>query len=186
MVAASEVENNAAAAPDCPRGVRETASALVLDAPEDGETGFGAFCFRAFPKYEGSLRVYGRCRSLRIGNRFAARLFVEKSQELEEHFIACISVAVGELLGQQGLTASDIRVVLPPQISPGFINRLSAALGFEREKVVNVSGDGDLFTSSLAYGLEHLRRGRLARGGDIGLVIGVGAGIHVGCALYHF
>lgn len=187
MIAASEVENNAGRVPDCLRGIRETASAVILDAAADGNTGFGTFCFRFFPEYEKCFRTYGRSHSLCIDNRHVSRLFVEQDPDLAERFIECIAIAVKELLDLEGLSGDDIMTVLPPQVSPDFISRLSGKLGIAPEKFVDVSGDGgDLFTSSLSYCFAHLRNNNGTRTGDRGLIINVAAGIQVGCAIYHF
>lgn len=186
LVAASEVENNATVVPDHLRGVRETASALMLTASPDGETGFGAMCFRTFPEHAKSLRIYGRMRQLRIGENLVARLFVEQDPALADQFIACIEATVGSLLAAEGLRGEDISVVLPPQISPAFIAGLAARLGWAREKFVDVSAGGDLFTSSLPFAFARLRETGLPKRGAVGLIINVGAGLQVGCALYHF
>ena len=49
-----------------------------------------------------------------------------------------------------------------------------------------VSEGKDLFTSSLPCSLHEIETRDLAKPGDIGLVINVGAGLQVGCATYCF
>lgn len=186
MIAASEVENNAATVPDCLRGVRETASALILSASPDGETGFGAFRFRYFPEYEQSMRVHGKMSELTIGDRQVARLYIKKDPALEDLYIRCIATAVEELLAAENLSRDALGVVLPPQISPAFISRLADKLGIPRAKFADVSQKGDLFTSSLPYAMAHVRDSVNPARGSLGLIINVAAGIEVGCALYHF
>lgn len=186
MVAASEVENNATIAPDNLRGVRETASAMILTASPDGETGFGAMYFRSFPEHANLLRVHGKMRQARQGDHHVARLYVQKDPALDERMIECIAVTVAMLLESERITADDIKFVLPPQISPEFIGRLAEKLGWPRAKFVDVSAGGDLFTSSLPHAFARLRdTGNPARG-DRGLIINVASGIQVGCALYYF
>jgi 3-oxoacyl-[acyl-carrier-protein] synthase III len=186
LIAASEMENNARVAPDNLRGVRETASALMLDLSPDGASGFGAMVFRSFPDYAKSLRVYVRMHQHRIGDRHVARLYVEQDPALAGHFLECIESTVRELLAGEGLSPDDVKVILPPQVSSEFIDRLSTQLGWARARFVDVAGGGDLFTSSLAYGFDRLRRAGYPSPGDIGLIINVGAGLQVGAALYHF
>lgn len=186
MVAASEVENNATVTPDHLRGVREAASALILSASPDGETGFGAMYIASYPAYAGSLRVFGRMRQHRVGEHLVARLFIEKHPGMEEQVIACIKATVDRLLAGEGLAADRIKAVLPPQVSPGFIVRLADALGWPREKFVDVSAEGDLFTSSLPFAFARLRDSAAPARGDIALIINAASGIEVGCALYHF
>ena len=82
---------------------------------------------------------------------------------------------------------SQINVIFPPQISSQFIANLSDEMNLSRDKFVDIAHAGnDLYTSSLAYALEHVHEQNLVRRGDIGLIIGVGSGIQVGCATYYF
>ena len=61
------------------------------------------------------------------------------------------------------------------------------AIELPRDRFVDVSREGDdLFTSSIAYGFDALRREGSVGPGDLGLIVSVAAGIEVGCALYHF
>jgi 3-oxoacyl-[acyl-carrier-protein] synthase III len=41
-------------------------------------------------------------------------------------------------------------------------------------------------TCSLPWAFRHAEERRLVQPGDIGLIVQVGAGIEVGCAIYHF
>ena len=64
---------------------------------------------------------------------------------------------------------------------------LSRILKFPRENIVDVIIPGkDLFTSSLPYAISAVETGSKVQPGDIGLVINVGAGLQVGCAIYYF
>ena len=187
MIAASEVENNAKVAPDNLRGIKETASAVILDA-SDGETGFGAFHFRFFPDEAESLKVSGSTKAFQIGQRWVARLFIEKEKDLERRIIRCVSATVSEFLKAEGIAREDIAVVLPPQISPAFVSKLRGELGMQHAKFVDISREGeDFFTSSIPHCLYHLRRSEsYPHPGATGLIINVAAGIEVGCAIYHF
>jgi 3-oxoacyl-[acyl-carrier-protein] synthase III len=85
------------------------------------------------------------------------------------------------------LDLSNIDKIFPPQISSDFIERLSEKLNVPLERFVNVAGEGpDLFSSSLAYAFEHAVEHGVVKAGDTGLMIAVGSGIQVGCALYYF
>jgi 3-oxoacyl-[acyl-carrier-protein] synthase III len=114
-------------------------------------------------------------------------LHVEKDENLETLYIEYILTAVQELLQLEGLDLSRINKIFPPQISAGFITRLSQKLDLPRDRFIDVVGDGpDLFSSSLPYAFEHASEQGLVRPGDVGLMIAVGSGIQVGCALYYF
>jgi 3-oxoacyl-[acyl-carrier-protein] synthase III len=95
---------------------------------------------------------------------------------------------VRELLEMETVKATDIALVLPPALlSCGSIDILSEQLKIDRDRFAHVTDPGkDLFTSSLSYALDAVRSRELAKPGDIGLLISVGAGIDVGCALYYF
>jgi 3-oxoacyl-[acyl-carrier-protein] synthase III len=86
----------------------------------------------------------------------------------------------------EGLDPSDIAVVLPPHLSPAALDELSARIGIPRSRFVDLAVDTDPFTSSVPYGLENARRHRLARPGDIALIVAVGSGVQVGCTTYRF
>jgi 3-oxoacyl-[acyl-carrier-protein] synthase III len=113
-------------------------------------------------------------------------LHIERDQHIESYYLQCIQEAVQELLRLEHLDLAQIKIVLPPQISAGFISRLSDTLAIDRTRLVDVQAQHDLFTSSLAYTLQHVRKHKLVQPGDIGLIISVGSGIQVGCATYYF
>ena len=80
-----------------------------------------------------------------------------------------------------------IKVILPPQISSSFISKLSDQMNVPKDKFVDiVQGGKDLFTSSLPYALDYVKEHHLADEGDVGLIISIGTGIQVGCAVYYF
>jgi 3-oxoacyl-[acyl-carrier-protein] synthase III len=188
MITASEVENNARTVPACLRGLKETASAVMLDAEQKGEEGFGSFYFKFFPEDENAINTYGSAHQLQVRGRDTARLHVSKSSTLDQRMIQCIAETVEEFLSAEGITRDGISAVLPPQVSPGFISELAEALNIDPRKFVDVSHtEGDLFTSSLPYSFDAATTSHAQiKQGDLGLIVNVAAGIEVGCATYHF
>ena len=82
---------------------------------------------------------------------------------------------------------STLLTGLPPLVSPAFVSRLAEALGFPPDRMVSPpAGAGDLYTSSLTVALYDVQTRHRTRPGDVGLVIGIGSGIQVGCATYYF
>ena len=82
---------------------------------------------------------------------------------------------------------SQIAVVLPPLVSGAFVERLSGRLGIPHNRLVHPRpGSGDFSTSSLAVGLDAIRKQRGPRPDEVGILIGVGSGIQAGCATYYF
>jgi 3-oxoacyl-[acyl-carrier-protein] synthase III len=180
MIVTAEIENNRELLPTELHGIEETASALILDKSPDGKTGFGNFVFKYFTDYVDAFHAYTGLSNGKMLIHFA------KDPQLETYYRQCIQEAVQELLSSEGLTLAQINLVLPPQISTGFIDALSVEMKVERKKFVDVYNVCDLHTSSLPYTLRQVRERQLARPGDIGLVITVGSGIQVGCATYYF
>ena len=181
MVVASEIENNAKTRPTELLGIMETGSAVILDESSDGKTGFGNFVFKYFPDYIEALTSYTKQQG---GKTW---IHCERDANLETYYLQCIRDAVHELLSIEQLDISQINVIFPPQISSQFVANLSDEMNLSRDKFVDIAHAGhDLYTSSLAYALEHVREQHLVRGGDIGLIINVGSGIQVGCATYYF
>ncbi len=123
--------------------------------------------------------------SLVEGRRVACGYRKEEVLDIETCYLQCICAAVSELLSIEKLDLSQVKVILPPQISAQFITNLSGRMNVSRDKFVDVARN-DLFTSSLPYALEHVREQHLVEPGDIGLIITVGSGIQVGCATYYF
>jgi len=181
MIVASEIENNVRVRPDRLLGIKETASAMILERSDDGHCGFGGFLFRYFTEYVDAFRSY-------IGQeKGKSFLSFTKKPNVESLYLDCVSKTVHELLDREGLDLSSIKIVFPPQISSEFVKRLARRLNILCEQCVDLAQDSrDLFTSSLAYSIQHARERRLVQSGDIGLVINVGTGIQVGCALYYF
>ena len=181
MIVAAESENNTGLFPNEIVGFRETASALILDSNPMTDTGFSRFLFRYHVE---SINAYSA--NYKTGHS-KPHLHVVKDDNLEALYIEYILPAVQELLQLEGLDLSRINKIFPPQISSGFITKLSQKLYLPRDRFIDVAGDGtDLFSSSLPYAFEHASEQGLVEPGDIGLMIAVGSGIQIGCALYYF
>jgi 3-oxoacyl-[acyl-carrier-protein] synthase III len=180
LIVTSEVENNRDKLPADLYGVEETGSALFLDVSPDGKSGFGNFVFKQFTDYLEALTAHT---SVRNGKTY---LDIDRDPHLERYYRQCIKETVRESLRREHLELSQIKVILPPQISSDFITELSKDLEVSRDKLVDVQAQHDLHTSSLAYAFEHVRKHQLAQAGDIGLIISIGSGIQVGCATYYF
>ncbi|MBC6492036.1 3-oxoacyl-[acyl-carrier-protein] synthase III C-terminal domain-containing protein [Flavihumibacter stibioxidans] len=181
MVVTSEIENNDTVWPTERVGIKPTASAMIIDAAGQNNSGFSRFLFSHHPEYINAYTTYY------VAEGFSPRLHVEIDPGIESIFISCIIPTVREILRLEGLAITEIDIVIPPQVSAGFIKRLSEALGYSTQKFIDAVGDGpDLFTSSIPYAMDHLYEDKLVKTGDIGLIITVGSGIQVGCAIYHF
>jgi 3-oxoacyl-[acyl-carrier-protein] synthase III len=180
MVVTSEVENNAEAFASALLGIEEAGAAVILTRATGRSAGFGSFGFRAFPEHSEAFESH--C----INRDATTFLAVTRDPDLECRYLDAIASAVNGFLAQENVEPDRIARVLPPQISSEFITGLSSALQVPRERFVEVGGRHDLFTSSLPFALRTLAEQGLPPPGQIGLMLTVGSGIQVGCALYHF
>jgi 3-oxoacyl-[acyl-carrier-protein] synthase III len=181
MVMAAEIEINRGQCESRSLGLEETGSALILESSAGDGPGFGRFLFQAFPRYVHSFTSHS---AVDDGKTV---LCFEKSAAFEAACIECICDSVERLLALEGLCRSQIAAVLPPLVSTRFVARLADALQIPQERVVHPPrADGNLYTSSLAYALKSVSQSDRVHPGDVGLIVGVGSGIQVGCATYHF
>jgi 3-oxoacyl-[acyl-carrier-protein] synthase III len=184
LIVASEIENNLEIWPDRLLSLEETGSALLLAEDEDegmGTRGFGEFFFKSYEEYADALLVY-------TGQRAGKPcLYFERDPRLEAYYQECILDAVTEFLSEQRRDLSDIDLVFLPQVSCRLLEGLRAGLSIPEERCVNALQPGyDLFTSSLPLALRYAHAQGMVRPGDVGLIVGVGSGIQVGCVLYDF
>lgn len=181
VIAAAEVENNALDFPGELYGLEQTGSVMILDESPGGSAGFGGFVFRYFSEYQDALKAM-----INSGIR-PVHLEICRDGALDDYYIACIPGVVQELLEREGLDMSQINVIFPPQLSSSFILKLSEKMNILPGKFVDTAQAGrDFFTSSPAYALRYAQENGQAAAGDIGLIIAVGSGIQVGCAVYYF
>jgi 3-oxoacyl-[acyl-carrier-protein] synthase III len=181
LVAASEIENNASC-PGAPlAGIAQAGSAAILSASPDGAAGFGQFMFRSFPEHMEAWT------SRLVQAEGRTSIAFKRDAAFEDICLACITAALPELLEREGLRPQDIRAVLPPQLSAGFVARLRERWPAAETAFVDIAESGnDAYSSTLVQTLHHARERGLVRPGDIALIINVGAGVQVGCATYYF
>jgi 3-oxoacyl-[acyl-carrier-protein] synthase III len=86
----------------------------------------------------------------------------------------------------EGLHCSDITHVFPPFLPSADRTELAKRIDIDTSRFVDLSPEGDPFTSSLPQGLAHAWQNQLVQPGDIGLLVSVGSGLQVGCTTYRF
>jgi 3-oxoacyl-(acyl-carrier-protein) synthase III len=181
MALASEVENNLVDDGRTMLGLMETGSAAILDlAPTDDEAGFLSFAFQYFTDH---VDKYYSHAGQENGKTF---LSFRKKPSLYDYYIDCIDQTVSQYLNNEGIYKSQIKAVFPPQISKEFVERLQSFIGFSSDTMVGVAKNKDYYTSSTLYSMQTAVDRKQVKKGDIGLIINVGTGIQVACALYHF
>ena len=179
MVVASEIENNSVDSGHPLYGLSETGSALILGRA-GGTDGFGQFVFHHHPEFDEALTTYFQHRD---GQSW---LQIDRDPNLATHYLDCIPAAVEELLKLEELDSSEIAAVFPPYLCDADRTELAARLNIPSSRFVDLATESDPFSSCLPYGLQHAWRHKLVRSGDIGLILSVGSGIQVGCAIYRF
>jgi len=184
LVLTSEIENNKETVPDQLLGIEETASGMILRKAKGEEQGFSNI---VFDKYPGAIDKWVVTSTWEDGTGTTI-LQPKMDDKVEETFIECILQTLDKHDNiKQLLNDGKITKIIPQQISESFILRLSQAMGLPKELFVDVTENRkDLFTSSIAYGMQKIQEEGQGNPGDIALIIGVGSGVQVGCALYHF
>jgi 3-oxoacyl-[acyl-carrier-protein] synthase III len=160
-------------------GLSETGSAVILGRTS-GTAGFGRFVFHHHPEHADALATYTQHRDEQTW------LQIDRDPNLTAHYLDCIPPCVEELLKLEELDPSDIAAVFPPHLSGADRTELAARLRIPGSRFVDLDADTDPFSSSVPHGLQHAWRHRLVRAGDIGLIVSVGSGVQVGCAIYRF
>ncbi|WP_067473582.1 non-ribosomal peptide synthetase [Nocardia amamiensis] len=180
LVVAAEADPDVPSMSVARRGIGHMGSAAVLAASEGDGTGFGAFHFACYPEHLYALTAFTRIHG-------DTGLEFEQHSGIEDIYLKLIHESLEEILNTTETGLSDIGVVLAPQISSDFLDVLADRIDIPRDRIVDVAGDGpDLYTSSVSAAMRYCHDNAVVRRGDIGIIIAVGAGIQVGCALYHF
>ena len=164
-----------------PPGFCNMGTAMLLDKVKDEDAGFGSFFFKNFPGYR---EAYDSHLIFEEGN---FSLVFQRAPDIEKIYISAISRSVDEFLEQEKTDINSFDLILPPQISSGFISEIASLLQVDINRCIDVTReDGDLFTASLPTAMNHLLENGLAKPGQKALIINVGSGIQVGCAAYTF
>ena len=180
MIVASELQVNRENFPEEPVDWAEVASAMILDRTSAEREGFGSFAFGYDTEHAAARVTAGLYRD---GKPYCRHY---QDPRISGYYLDLIESTVQRLLEQESLSPSDFRVVLQPQFSADFNNELAARLGIERQKLIDMNYNGDLFTSTLPCAYLQAVEGGRANSGDVGLIINVAAGLQVGCAIYYF
>jgi 3-oxoacyl-[acyl-carrier-protein] synthase III len=164
-----------------PRGFCITGAAMLLGEDPDNGAGFDSFYFKTFPDRQDVYESYAYFEDKQWSMMF------EKEPAIEKAYLDAISRGVSEFLARQGSGIDAFDLILPPQISPRFVSALQKLLGVDKRKIVDVSReDGDLFGASLPTAMAAALEKGIASPGQKALIISVGSGIQVGCAIYNF
>lgn len=179
MVVASEA--NGDRRPDPGYAYPASGAAVLLDvSPRDG-VGFGSFVFRTRGE---DAALYTSVVSLAEKR---GRIILRRRAELEAAYLAGIGNIVDEVLERDRLRREDLDLVVPAQLSAGFLARLPAAAGIAREKVVDLTARlPDTLSTSVFLALREALDTRPPAPGTRALLLAFGSGVTVGAATYRF
>ncbi len=175
-------EANTDRKPDPNYNYPRSGAAVIMERSPDSHRGFGSFVFRTFDEHAGE--SVSRVELYKKGGH----LTIEKSGSLETSYLDCARPVFDELLEREEIGRDEIDLVIPSQVSEGFLAGLGESLGVDADKVVNVLDEtgGDTHTSSIIIAMNTAVSRGLAAPGTRAVLLAVGSGITVGCALYIF
>jgi len=179
MVVSSEANSDRDPDPGYPYPA--SGAAVLLDLSPRSEVGFGSF---AFDTRDEKSDLFTSIVSLKMKR---GKLLMQRKAELEDAYLVGAAAAVEEVLAKDGLTREEIDLVVPAQISAGFLSRLPAAVGFPKERVADFTADlPDTHSTSVLLALQRALAAQPLNAGKKALLLAFGSGVTVGAATYHY
>ena len=177
MVVASEA--NSDRRPDPEYRYPPSGAALMLDLSPRETLGFGSF---AFHTHEEHAELYTSVVSLKVPR---GKLLLRRQAELESIYLEKARAVVDEVLERDRLRREEIALVVPAQLSPGFLARLPEAIGFGRGQLADYSDRlEDTLTTSVFLAMDEARRTAGLKPGAHLLLLAFGSGVTVAAASY--
>lgn len=173
LVVASDADPGHGLAPGFP--FHPAGGALVCHWT-DRPVGLGPFRWCNQPDGDGAFRTTV---GIRDGRNV---LMVEQSADYADKLAGAASQAVASLLDSESLKAEAVGSVLAAPDLPGMHARLAALTGIPADRFVAASGQ--IHTVSAISLIEQAGRAGLMRGPGTVLLVGAGAGVTAGAALY--
>jgi 3-oxoacyl-[acyl-carrier-protein] synthase III len=181
LVVSAELDPNTRTRPDLPLGIEPSGAAVVLDVSPDPARGLGSVVIRRFPD-----RVDAISSDLCFGGPTAHQESSGREAALP-FLLEQLPGVVSELLRVEDIDHDEITAIFVPESGPGLRDRVAAILGAEPRRVVEPPTERvDRFTCSLPYLLHRARVDGLVAKGDAGLLVEMGSGLQLACAVYRF
>jgi 3-oxoacyl-[acyl-carrier-protein] synthase-3 len=179
MIVSSEA--NSDRRPDPAYTYPASGAAAILDIAPRKDVGFGSF---AFHTREEHAELYTSVVSLAVKR---GRILLKRQAQLEDVWLAQAAGAVDEALAQDGLARQDVDLVVPAQVSSGFLKKLPQAIGFSADRVLDLTAElADTLTTSVFLALDRaIALGRVGEG-KRALLLAFGSGLTVAAATYRF
>jgi 3-oxoacyl-[acyl-carrier-protein] synthase-3 len=110
----------------------------------------------------------------------------QEGQQVFKFAVRRMSEIAGSLLEEHGLTADDVRWMIPHQANKRIISAVSERLGLQDRVIVNIADYGNTTAATIPLAArDALESGRLQRG-DLVLFAAVGAGYTLGTNLWRW
>jgi 3-oxoacyl-[acyl-carrier-protein] synthase III len=154
---------------------------MLLAGKKNGGSGFKTFHFKTFSEMQDA------CESYMFHDKDHMTLIFKRDPAVEDIYLRAISIGFSEFLKRDAVGLDDFNMIIPSQISSGFITKMAGVLGVKREKMIDVTREGgNLFNASLPAAMDHIFKRNPPEPGQKALIINVASGIQVGCAVYEF
>jgi 3-oxoacyl-[acyl-carrier-protein] synthase III len=178
LCVSSEIDNNKTHAPNDILDLKECGVAALLE--ESSRAGFMRFLFKYYPEYQEAFRTEVNWEN---GKPF---LKISRKPDWEFLILEHVGQVIEELLAQENLAIDDIQIIIPPQVSGGFVQRFLIQQNLPESKVVNLNDGQNYHTCSTVFGLKHAFENGMVREGDLGIILEAGSGLMLAAALYQF
>jgi 3-oxoacyl-[acyl-carrier-protein] synthase III len=162
-------------------GFLPTGAAMLLAGGKNGGSGFKNFYFKTFTEMQDA------CESYLFHDQDHMTFIFKRDPAVENIYLRAVSIGVSKFLKREAIGLDDFDMIIPSQISSGFITKMAGILGVKREKMIDVTREGgDLFNASLPAAMDHIFKHNQPEPGQKALIINIASGIQVGCAIYQF
>jgi 3-oxoacyl-[acyl-carrier-protein] synthase III len=181
LVVSSDLINGSISEKGDAPGFLPSGAAMILAGDNNGGPGFKAFHFKTFAEMQDA------CESYTFHDKDHMTMIFKRIPDIEDIYLRAISKGVNEFLNREAVGLDDFDMIIPSQISSGFITKMAGILGIKREKMVDVTREGgNLFNASLPAAMDYIFKHNQPKQGQKALIINVASGIQVGCAVYEF
>jgi len=162
-------------------GFLPTGAAMLLSGKKNGGAGFKTFYFKTLAEMQDYYESY------MFHDKDRMTLIFKRDPAVEDAYLRAISIGVSEFLKREAVGLDDFDMIIPSQVSSGFVTKMAGVLGVKREKMIDVTREGgSLFNASLPAAMDHVFKHNPPEPGQKALIINVASGIQVGCAIYEF
>ena len=162
-------------------GFLPTGAAMLLAGGKNGGSGFKNFYFKTFTEMQDA------CESYLFHDQDHMTFIFKRDPAVENIYLRAVSIGVSKFLKREAIGLDDFDMIIPSQISSGFITKMAGVLGVKREKMIDVTREGgNLFNASLPAAMDHIFKHNQPEPGQKALIINIASGIQVGCAVYEF